>query len=316
MDSDTARWTPELIPDLTGRRALVTGVTSGLGEVLVATLARRGAEVVMAARNVQKLTAAVEDLHRAVPAATVMPLRLDLADQSCVRRAAQEAAAYGPLHLLVNNAGVMAPPYQRTVDGFELQMATNHLGHFALTGLLLPQLVASGDARVVSVSSEGHRMARSAPLGDPRRQQGAYRRWPVYGQTKLANLLFVLELDRRAREAGLPLKALAAHPGLSATGLMRSGHGGRRGRILDAAFMAAGQPPAMGALPILMAATADLAALGGCPRSSAPPGWRATTRPRVVCGTSRRPPPVSSTRSSPQPPRVTACQRRSPTTTP
>jgi NAD(P)-dependent dehydrogenase (short-subunit alcohol dehydrogenase family) len=258
MDSDTARWTPELIPDLTGRRALVTGVTSGLGEVLVATLARRGAEVVMAARNVQKLTAAVEDLHRAVPAATVMPLRLDLADQSCVRRAAQEAAAYGPLHLLVNNAGVMAPPYQRTVDGFELQMATNHLGHFALTGLLLPQLVASGDARVVSVSSEGHRMARSAPLGDPRRQQGAYRRWPVYGQTKLANLLFVLELDRRAREAGLPLKALAAHPGLSATGLMRSGHGGRRGRILDAAFMAAGQPPAMGALPILMAATADL----------------------------------------------------------
>jgi NAD(P)-dependent dehydrogenase (short-subunit alcohol dehydrogenase family) len=225
---------------------------------VVATLARRGAEVVMAARNVQKLTAAVEDLHRAVPAATVMPLRLDLADQSCVRRAAQEAAAYGPLHLLVNNAGVMAPPYQRTVDGFELQMATNHLGHFALTGLLLPQLVASGDARVVSVSSEGHRMARSAPLGDPRRQQGAYRRWPVYGQTKLANLLFVLELDRRAREAGLPLKALAAHPGLSATGLMRSGHGGRRGRILDAAFMAAGQPPEMGALPILMAATADL----------------------------------------------------------
>ena len=258
MDSDTARWTPELIPDLTGRRALVTGVTSGLGEVVVATLARRGAEVVMAARNVQKLTAAVEDLHRAVPAATVMPLRLDLADQSCVRRAAQEAAAYGPLHLLVNNAGVMAPPYQRTVDGFELQMATNHLGHFALTGRLLPQLVASGDARVVSVSSEGHRMARSAPLGDPRRQQGAYRRWPVYGQTKLANLLFVLELDRRAREAGLPLKALAAHPGLSATGLMRSGHGGRRGRILDAAFMAAGQPPEMGALPILMAATADL----------------------------------------------------------
>jgi NAD(P)-dependent dehydrogenase (short-subunit alcohol dehydrogenase family) len=258
MDSDTAQWTPELIPDLTGRRALVTGVTSGLGEVVVATLARRGAEVVMAARNVRKLAAAVEDLHRALPAATVRPLRLDLADQSSVRRAAQEAAAYGPLHLLVNNAGVMAPPYQRTVDGFELQMATNHLGHFALTGLLLPQLVASGDARVVSVSSEGHRMARSAPLGDPRRQQGAYRRWPVYGQTKLANLLFVLELDRRAREAGLPLKALAAHPGLSATGLMRTGHGGRRGRILDAAFMAAGQPPEMSALPILMAATADL----------------------------------------------------------
>jgi NAD(P)-dependent dehydrogenase (short-subunit alcohol dehydrogenase family) len=253
------QWTPDQIPDLTGHRALVTGVTSGLGKVVVSTLAGRGAEVVMAARSEPKLAAAVEDVQRSLPSATVRPLLLDLADQASVRRAAAEAASYGPLHLLVNNAGVMAPPYQRTVDGFELQMATNHFGHFALTGLLLPQLIASGDARVVSVSSQGHRMARSAPLGDPRRSHGRYQRWPVYGQTKLANLLFIFELDRRAHAAGLPLKALAAHPGVSATGLMRTGHGaGPSGRIMDAAFMAIGQPAEMGAMSILMAASADL----------------------------------------------------------
>src|SRR3954454_17708089 len=219
------QWTPDQITDLTGQRALVKGVTSGLGKVVVSTLAGRGAEVLMAARNQQKLGAAVEDVQARRPSATVRPLVLDLADQSSVRRAAEEAASYGPLHLVVNNAGVMAPPYQRTVDGFELQLATNHLGHFALTGLLMPQLLASGGARVVAVASQGHRMARTAPLGDPRRQDGRYWRWSVYGQTKLANLLFTFELDRRAREAGLPLKALAAHPGLAATGLMRGGHG-------------------------------------------------------------------------------------------
>src|SRR3954468_5112647 len=246
------QWTPDQIPDLTGRRALVTGVTSGLGEVVVATLARHGAEVVMAARNPAKLDAAVAQVRRDDPSANVRPLEVDLADQSSVRRAAAEASSYGPLHLVVNNAGVMAPPYQRTVDGFELQLATNHLGHFALTGLLMPQLLASGGARVVAVASQGHRMARTAPLGDPRRQDGRYWRWSVYGQTKLANLLFTFELDRRAREAGLPLKALAAHPGLAATGLMRGGHGAAPGgRILDAAFMAMGQPASAGALPLL-----------------------------------------------------------------
>jgi NAD(P)-dependent dehydrogenase (short-subunit alcohol dehydrogenase family) len=254
-----AQWTPDQIPDLTGRRALVTGVTSGLGEVVVTTLARHGAEVVMAARNPAKLDAAVTQVRREDPSANVRPLQIDLADQSSVRRAAAEASSYGPLHLLVNNAGVMATPYQRTVDGFELQLATNHLGHFTLTGLLLPMLVASGDARVVSVASQGHRMARTAPVGDPREQHGRYRRWPVYGQTKLANLLFTFELDRRAREAGLPLKALAAHPGLSATALVRTGQGATPvGRIMDAAFMVVGQPASSGALPLLMAATADL----------------------------------------------------------
>jgi NAD(P)-dependent dehydrogenase (short-subunit alcohol dehydrogenase family) len=251
-------WEYADIGDLSGVRALVTGVTSGLGAAVVEALAEHGAEVVMAARDGRKLAAAVDDLGERVEDPLVRPLILDLADQSSVRRAAAEAATYGPLHLLVNNAGVMATPYARTVDGFELQMATNFFGHFSLTGLLLPQLVA-GSARVVSVSSQGHRMARTAPLSDPRVQVGRYHRWSVYGQTKLANLLFTYELDRRARAAGLPLTAVAAHPGLASTGLMASGrreHAG--GTILDAAFSLLGQAPSQGALPLLMAATADL----------------------------------------------------------
>ena len=256
------RWGVDDIPDLTGRRALVTGVTSGVGEAVVEALARRGATVVMAARNEKKLAATVDEVRRDVPGADVRPLILDLADLDSVRRAAKEASALGPLHVLVNNAGVMATPYERTVDGFELQMATNVFGHFALTGLLMPQLVEGGKAqgaRVVAVASQGHRMARSAPLEDPTVQHGSYRKWPAYAQTKLSNLLLTFELDRRARAAGLPVAAMAAHPGFAATGLMASGQ--RRnvfGSILDAAFSALGQAPADGALPLLMAATADL----------------------------------------------------------
>jgi NAD(P)-dependent dehydrogenase (short-subunit alcohol dehydrogenase family) len=257
-------WTPQDVPDLTGRRALVTGVTSGLGEATVLELVGRGAEVVMAARNRDKLAAAVADVRRRVPAAVVHPLHVDLADLTSVRRAADEAAAYGPLHLLVNNAGVMATPYQRTADGFELQLGTNHFGPFALTGLLLPLLLESGDARVVTVASQAHRMARRAPLDDPRMPTGRFRRWQAYADSKLANLLFTLELERRARSAGLPLRALAAHPGYASTSLMGAGRTAAgegdhvRTRILTAAFAVAGQSAEMGALPTLMAATADL----------------------------------------------------------
>ncbi len=251
-------WEYADIGDLTGVRALVTGVTSGLGAAVVEALAEHGAEVVMAARDERKLTGAIDELRGRVGDVRLRPLLLDLADQSSVRRAAEEAATYGPLHLLVNNAGVMATPYSRTVDGFELQMATNFFGHFTLTGLLLPQLRAGG-ARIVSVSSQGHRMARTAPLSDPRLQVGRYHRWRVYGQTKLANLLFTFELDRRARASGLPVTAVAAHPGLASTDLMASG--GRRhpgGTVVEAPVALLGQAPAQGGQPVLMAATADL----------------------------------------------------------
>jgi NAD(P)-dependent dehydrogenase (short-subunit alcohol dehydrogenase family) len=257
-------WTPQDIPDQTGRRALVTGVTSGIGEHTVIELARRGAEVILAARNPAKLEATIRTVTAAVPGALLHPLALDVSDLSSVRRAASQVT--GPLHLLVNNAGVMATPHQLTADGFELQMATNHFGPFALTGLLLPRLVESGDGRVVGVSSQAHRVTRRPPLEDPRLHSRRYRRWSTYAKSKLADVMFVLELDERAREQGVPVKALAAHPGYSATGLMgtgrNTGNAGDRVRwtanILQAVFETVGQPAELGAYPTLMAATADL----------------------------------------------------------
>lgn len=254
-------WSLEDIPDLHGKRALVTGVTSGLGERTVAELARHGAEVVMAARDPEKLAGTVRGVRGSVPGAVVHPLVMDLADLASVRRAAAEASRLGPLSLLVNNAGVMGTPYSRTIDGFEMQMGTNHFGHFALTGLLLAALVGSEDARVVTIASQGHRMARTAPLHDPRLPRRRYGRWQSYFWSKLANLLFTFELDRRAHAAGLPLKALAAHPGFSATGLMHAGRGSADNpvsQILNSAFALLGQPAELGVLSTLMAATAEL----------------------------------------------------------
>ncbi|HET9500306.1 MAG TPA: oxidoreductase [Marmoricola sp.] len=256
---DPNGWTLADLPDLSGRRALVTGVTSGIGEKTALELARHGAEVILAARSEEKLDVTEAHLRSALPDARLHRVRIDLADLSSVRRAAARAAQLGPLHLLVNNAGVMATPYHRTVDGFELQLATNHLGPFLLTGLLLPRLVESGDGRVVSVSSQAHRLARRAPLDDPRVHHARHSAWSAYARSKLADLLFTFELDRRCREERLPVKAVAAHPGFSATGLMaQRGGGGLRSVILEAAFSVAGQPSELGALPTLMAATADL----------------------------------------------------------
>ncbi len=256
-------WTLADVPDLTGKRALVTGVTSGIGEKTVIELARHGAEVLLGARNPAKLEASIKTITDAVPGAVLHPLAIDVSDLSSIRRAAGEVDR--PLDLLVNNAGVMATPYQRTADGLELQMATNHFGPFALTGLLLPQLIASGDGRVVAVGSQASRVARRAPIGDPKDESVRYHRWRAYAESKLADLMFVFELDRRARAQGIPVKGLAAHPGYSATGLMGAGPGagspGQRplvATVLQSVFSSVGQPAEIGALPTLMAATADL----------------------------------------------------------
>jgi NAD(P)-dependent dehydrogenase (short-subunit alcohol dehydrogenase family) len=256
-------WRTADIPDQTGRTIVVTGPTvGGLGHHTALQLARKGARVVLAGRTPAKVDETVAAIRKEVPDASLETLQLDLASLASVRHAAAAAARFGAIDVLINNAGVMAPPYSRTVDGLELQMATNHFGPFLLTGLLLPQLVASGDGRVVTVSSLMHTVARRAPLGDPFVQEGRYFRWPVYSQTKLANLLFTSELDRRAREAGLPLTAVAAHPGFSGTHLVVNGQVGRaRGgvaSILDAAVKAVSQPAYAGAWPSLMAATADI----------------------------------------------------------
>jgi NAD(P)-dependent dehydrogenase (short-subunit alcohol dehydrogenase family) len=251
-------WTLDDMPDLGGKQALVTGVTSGLGEQTVLELARKGARVVMAARSETKLRASMEEVRRVLPGADLVPLIVDLADLGSVRRAADEAGALGTIDILINNAGVMATPYRRTVDGFELQFGTNHLGHFALTGLLFPQLAKAPAARVVTVASQAHRMARSVPTDDPRNDQRRYHKWASYAESKLANLLFAFELERRARAAGTTVQSMAAHPGYAATNLFTGMNlGGSRpdGAIVVAASRLLGQSAAMGAQPTLMAAT-------------------------------------------------------------
>ena len=288
MGAPTDVWRLEDIPDQAGRTVLVTGTTlGGLGHHTALELARRGARVVLAGRNPERLIETEKTILPEVPAAQLEQLQVDLADQGSIRRAAMEAVGLGPIDVLVNNAGVMGTPYERTVDGLELQMATNHFGPFLLTGLLLPQLVASEAATVVTVSSLMHRVARTAPLGDPRSPEGHYRRWPTYSRSKLANLLFTYELDRRARRAELPVKALAAHPGFAGTHLAANGQYGRSSgglaSILDATIRAVSQPADMGAWPTLMAATADLPGSTYC----GPSGWAEQRGLPAVVGSTR-----------------------------
>jgi len=284
-----ADWTLADIPDLTGKRFLVTGVTSGLGASIAHQLAASGADVVLAARSQHKLEATRQAIRATTPEARLSSLIVDLADLSSVRRAAAHAARFGAIDVLVNNAGVMATPHLRTVDGFESQLATNHFGPFALTGLLLPQLVASGSGRVVNTGSQAHRMAIASAVRDPRAQHGRYSKWQSYAQSKLADLQFTYALDRRLKQAGLPVIAVAAHPGYSATGLMQGRNVGKKrvGPItlgVERVFSALGQPAAMGALPTLMAATADIP--GGTYIGPSGPG-QMRGYPRVV-GSSRR----------------------------
>jgi NAD(P)-dependent dehydrogenase (short-subunit alcohol dehydrogenase family) len=248
------KWTAERIPDQSGRTALVTGANSGLGLVTARELARAGATVVLACRNLEKGESACSEVEGAAPDARLELQELDLASLDSVRElAGRFKAAHQGLDLLINNAGVMASPRRSTADGFELQFGTNHLGHFALTGLLIGQMEGREDARVVTLSSNAHRFGRIAfdNLGGDRH----YFRWRAYGQSKLANLLFALELDRRLRAAGSTVKSLAAHPGYAATNLQFAAP-----PAVDAAVMRLGnaliaQDDEMGALPTLYAAT-------------------------------------------------------------
>ncbi|MER6577125.1 oxidoreductase [Nonomuraea sp. NPDC001023] len=216
-----APWTPTDIPDLTGTTAIVTGANSGIGLPTARELARHGARVVVAARSADKGEAAVAEIRRAVPGADVRYGALDLADQSSIRRFADTVDTVDKVDLLVNNAGIGLIPRQVTKDGWELQFATNHLGHFALTGLLLPRLLAAPHARVVTVSSDAHSMGR-LDFDDLALERG-YGRMSAYGRSKLANLLFTLELQRRADSAGVRLISVATHPGATATRFVKLG---------------------------------------------------------------------------------------------
>ncbi|MFI5622392.1 oxidoreductase [Nocardioides sp. NPDC051685] len=258
-------WTTSDIPDLTGKNAVVTGPTlGGIGYFVARGLAAAGARVILAGRSWEKLDAAAAAISAEVPGARLDRVALDLSSLQAVRAGAEAIAAAtfdggGPLHLLVNNAGVMATPQSRTVDDLDLQMATNHFGPFLLTGLLLEPLAESGEARIVTMSSVMHKLARKAPLGYPTVQVGRYSPWNVYSQSKLANLLFTFELQRRLEKAGLPISAYAAHPGLASTRLMANGTSMRLiapiASISEAAVHAMAQTPEAGAWPALMAAT-------------------------------------------------------------
>ena len=246
------KWTAADIPEQSGRVAVVTGANSGLGLVTARELARAGARVVLACRSTEKGEAAAARIVSAVPGAVVEPAVLDLADLESVR----EFAATAPdlIDLLINNAGLMAAPRRLTRDGFESQFATNHLGHFALTGLVLGRLLAAPAPRVVTVSSTLHRTGTID--FDDLQGERKYNRWRAYGQSKLANLMFCFELQRRAVAAGATLLSMAAHPGYAATNLQAAG----TDRFYERWYMAIGnklfaQSAEMGALPTLYAAT-------------------------------------------------------------
>ncbi|MEU6380414.1 oxidoreductase [Streptomyces sp. NPDC046909] len=279
----TSGWNEKDIPDQHGRTAVVTGANSGIGYVTARELARGGARVVLACRSGARGTEAGDRLVTEVPGAEVELLRLDLGDLASVREFVR-TLPYDRLDLLINNAGVMALPYGTTADGFETQFGVNHLGHFALTGLLLPVLLDTPGARVVTVASGAHAMANIDI--DDLNSERRYHRWIAYARSKTANLLFTHELSRRLATHGSDVTAAAAHPGYAATNLQSVGPR-MAGRRLTERFMAVGnrffaQSPDTGALPTLYAATApDIApdsftgpSLGGY-RGSPGPSWRA-----------------------------------------
>src|SRR5215470_15645861 len=244
-----ARWTSDDAPGQQGRLAVVTGANTGLGFETARVLAARGALVVLAVRDIEKGKRAAARIADAAAGANVTVQHLDLASLDSIRAAADELRAKQPrIDLLINNAGVMFTPKQTTRDGFELQFGTNHLGHFALTGLLLEQMLAVPGSRVVTVSSQAHRIRARINFGDLHGER-SYSRVAAYSQSKLANLMFTYELQRRLSGAGTTI-AVAAHPGLARTDLTRNSPPASAvlARLIS-------QQAAMGALPVLRAAT-------------------------------------------------------------
>ena len=242
------KWTALDIPDQSGKVVIITGANSGIGYEAAGALAKKGATVVMACRNLEKGEAAAKAIIDEGPTGQVVLLHLDLADLSSVRRFADEfSAEYDRLDVLVNNGGIMAVPKGKTVDGFEMQIGTNHLGHYALSGLLIEMLKTTQNARVVTVSSYAHVMGKIN--FDDLNSEKSYQRWSAYGRSKLANVLFGYELQRRLAANGHPPISLVVHPGYAATNLQRN-----TGLFSFANYFFA-QSQEMGALPTLYAAT-------------------------------------------------------------
>ena len=277
-----SKWTAGQIPPQGGKTALITGANSGIGYQAALELARHGAHVLLGVRNRAKGDAALARLLQESPGASAEVAELDMASLGSIRRFAQGFAR--PLDLLVNNAGVMAlPERELTEDGFERQFGTNHLGHFALTGLLMPQLLQTGSPRVITVSSLAHRNGKM--VFDNLQSEKNYVPWTAYNQSKLANLLFALELDRRARAAGARLRSIPVHPGISRTSIVDNGPGmnGLKMLMLRVLSPFITQDEAAGALPTLYAATAPEAQGGayiGPDGFNAFKGWPTVEKPR------------------------------------
>ena len=253
----TRKWSAGDVGDQTGRFAIVTGANRGIGLPTAEELSRRGARVVMACRSVESARAAAGRIGRANLSGSVEVMELDLANLASIREFAEEyRRRFEQLDLLINNAGVMLPPLTRTADGFEVQIGTNHLGHFALTARLLKLLVETAGSRVVTVASTGHRFA-AIDFDDLQWQARKYQPIRAYFESKLANLLFTYELQCRFDRAGVQALAVAAHPGWTGTDLLRFS------RVLQwlSSFLA--MSPLQGALPTLYAATAPDVQPGG-----------------------------------------------------
>ncbi len=277
------KWTEADVPDQSGKVAVVTGANTGLGLENARALAAKGAIVVLAVRNLDKGKTAVTKIKSTVPKADVRLQELDLASLASVTEAAASLRDdHASIDLLINNAGLMYTPKSVTEDGFELQFGVNHLGHFALTGLLLDRLLAAESARIVSVASIAHKIMSEIDF-DNLQSEHSYNRVAAYGRSKLANLLFTYELQRRLKAADANAIALAAHPGVASTELARNSP------FFIKAFELLSRPvlqsPKMGALPTLRAAT-DEAAIGGQYYGPAGPG-EVSGHPKIVSSTKR-----------------------------
>jgi NAD(P)-dependent dehydrogenase (short-subunit alcohol dehydrogenase family) len=248
MKTNQQKWTTEQILDQSGKIVIVTGANSGIGYEASAAMAHKGAKVILACRSQDKGKAAVAKIEEQDPKGEVILMQLDLADLGSVARFADDILSeYEGLDILINNAGVMAIPYQQTADGFEMQFGTNHLGHFALTGRLLPLLQKTSGSRVVTVSSYAHIIGKIN--FDDINSEKSYQKWLAYGQSKLANILFAYELQRRTAKNGNNPISIAVHPGYAATNLQRSSS------FFSFANKFIAQSQEMGALPTLYAAT-------------------------------------------------------------
>jgi NAD(P)-dependent dehydrogenase (short-subunit alcohol dehydrogenase family) len=274
----TNNWNMNSVPSQEGKTAIVTGANTGLGYETALALAGKGSEVILASRNRNKAEKAITSIRMKYPQAKIHFMHLNLGQLASVRQFTGEfLTQYPSLDLLINNAGVMMPPYVLTADGFESQLGTNYLGHFLLTGLLLPALQAAKDSRVVTVSSMAHKYGNI--FFDDLNFTKGYNKIKAYSQSKLACLMFAYELQRRLEKAGLPVRSLAAHPGVSATDLGRN-----MSPVLRYFFPKVGQKAEAGALPLLMAAF-DTTSQGG--EYYGPDGWNEMRGNPKIVGSSK-----------------------------